>query len=316
MIVTEEKREESNGRDGLTVTRTLRVQPYSQRQTVMDALLGYVAMFGGQLVRVPPARDPWYPWCFCTEAKATHVEVLNSPEYSTSGLSILAATNYAESARIVATYKTLDYDEQSEQNSSPNSDSEKELASESWDFGYTLQRQSGRYWTDNNGTDKIMLAQAGLEFSLTYGKVDYHLMRHFCIKKPVQAMLKLFNRVNYEPFTVGDVTWPVETVRYEGSHVSRKRTNKGQGYHEIDHKFAIFPHYDFVDGKVTKDYVGWNRIWMPHLGWWGRPKLAANQNDPPELKDRPPFLWDIDIQQTLGSSLVKGFDLLFHPRAT
>lgn len=317
MIVFEEKRTEKAGRDGMTVTRTLRCVPYSARGDLLDALLGGISIVNNTLIRIPPARDPWFPACFCKDVDVNPIEVLNSPENVPFGLNILAARNYSTSARLVATYSTLDYNEQTQQNQSPTQQTEKELASEQWDFGYTSQRQPGRYWYINEGTDTKLLAQAGLEFSLTYSKIEYKLLRHFCIKKPVLAMTKLVNRVNHEPFVVGDVTWPAETVRYEGSHVSKKTTGKGQAYHEIDHKFAIFPHYDLADGKAPMNlaYVGWNRIWAPHLAFWVRPRLAALKDDPVPLKDRTPFLYDDEINQLIGGGIVGGFDLLFHPSA-
>jgi hypothetical protein len=147
--VWHENREESFGRDGAQVVNTYRVEPYTQRLVFIEFLLGGIELVNGFLVRILPARDPWMPWLWCQDAKLSHVEVLNTPG-SEDGLSQLAALNYAESARVVATFKTLAPEtaaglEQGQQ-AQGNEQTEKELASESWDFSAQQLTLPNQFW--------------------------------------------------------------------------------------------------------------------------------------------------------------------------
>lgn len=297
-------REESFGRDGLEITRTLRIEPMTARGLLIDALLGGVRLIGGRLFRTRPARDPAYPWCFCTDVKITPFEVLNTPG-SNVGLLQLLASNYSESATVVATYKTLDHEEKDD-NGSGNEDSEKELSSETWDYSARQLTLPNQYWKWH-GTDELLI-RTNTNLTKTFGQIDYTIARHFCLRRPNTAMTQMLHRVNKNPFRMPDFVWPAETLRYEGGQVSNKRTNKGQKFYEIAHKFMVQPTYAKISGAET-DYVGHNRIYRHDTGFWEKPE-AVNAN-----ADRI-YQHDEDAPaQTIRGGSVKGFALLFHPGA-
>ena len=59
---------------GIEIIRNFYIEPYEAHTTVTKALQGSVTGGEGAWVRTAPARDPWIPACFCTEAVADPVD--------------------------------------------------------------------------------------------------------------------------------------------------------------------------------------------------------------------------------------------------
>jgi hypothetical protein len=311
--VTEMKREAIHTLGSTTVTRIFQVTPYAYVPTVLTALLGEIIVVGNRFVRTPPARDPIYRGCWCTEAKEVPFEVLNTPGNSITNLAILYAANYSNSAVISATYKTLD----AEQTGGPQSNEkdEKELAAEAFDFGARNITLPNQYYACGTASCKIILAQEGLQATKTIPTVEYQLTRHYVATLPDEAITELCGRVNNDVFRVGSRTWAKEMLRFDGLHSQRKITTKSLPLWELVYKFAIQATYDKIDdsgcsggGPTGVGHVGWNRIFRPSIGKWVKITLAADDT-------RSVYLPDSDISQNIGSRTVSGFDLLFAPGA-
>jgi hypothetical protein len=307
--VTEMKREATHTLGSTTVTRTFQVAPYAYVPTVLTALLGEIIVVGNRFIRTPPARDPIYRGCWCTDAKEVPFEVLNTPGNSTTNLAILSAANYSNSAIITATYKTME-----DQTGGPQSNEkdEKELAAESFDFGarnFTLPHQ---YYAVGIGSDKVLLAQEGLQATKTIPTVEYQLTRHYVATVPTDAITQLAGRVNNDVFRVGSRTWAKEVLRFDGLHSQRKITTKSLPLWEMVYKWAMMTTYDKIDDTGSDSpavgHVGWNRIYRPKTGKWMRVRLATD--DATSI-----YLPDSGISQNIGSRTVSGFDLLFAPGA-
>jgi hypothetical protein len=317
--IWEENRSESYSRSGLTTKRTLRVEPYTERGLVMEMLLGGIELVNDRLVRILPAADPWFPWLYCSEVTCNPVEILNSPG-DENGLAMLATANYSESARLEATYTLPEFDPNKSNSGSGSEQQEKEFATESFDYKDHSQLLPQSYFKIVDGTDQILLPQEGLQATKVISKVDYAIMRHFVLRLPHDAMTRLASRVNKSAFVMPGFVWPPECLRYAGSTASRKFTNKGAPYYDLGHRFEVQPTWDkiadpvkgtfpttAVDGN-NNGYVGHNRIFRAKTGEWIRPQLATGP-------DRPVYLYDEDIQQTVRGAAVTGFSLLFQPAA-
>jgi hypothetical protein len=328
VTVWEEDRDEQFADGAVTITRTFGVEPYSERGTVIDALMGGIAEYGGQLVRTLPARDPWFPWCWCVDVKSKLFDVLNTPGGAT-GLNQLTRKNYAQRGRLVATYKSLDRDPAAagKNAGSPSNteQQEKELASESWDYGsksLTLPNQFWK-WPDDKTLNRTETGVAKI-----LPQIEFTLVRHFVARKPHKAITTMVGHVNKSKFGA----WPPETLRFDGLHAERKVMSKGRPYWDLTYKFAVFPLVDliggvpldpsdpnYVSGGVggaepnTMAYIGWNRLYRPDLALWMYPVATGNGV---AVLQRRIYPSDEDVpNQTIRGRVIKGFNQLFHPRA-
>jgi hypothetical protein len=333
--IWEESRDEDFGDGNIVITRTFRVEPYSSRGDFVADLLGAVRFFGGEIVRYPPARDPWFPFCWCVSARVKHIEVLNSPENVASGSAAALQKNYAASGRVVAVYKSLDRDlappgvgPGGPGNSNENT--EKELASEEWDYSNVQFTLPNAFW--KWGDDEALIKR-DTPVAITLPKIDLTLVRHFCLTKPHQAILTLGGRVNKSAFGI----WPPETLRFDGLHAGRRIMSRGIPYWDLTYKFAAFPHYDWVGNvrprtapefadppipgikrnatidHVQQDFVGWNRKYRPAVGLWMYPQAAGQFV---AVDARKPYRLDEDVpDQMIRGRAIKGFWQLFHPAA-
>lgn len=302
----EENRVESAGRDGLEVVRTFRVDPYTARQAVIDTLLGGVRMIAGRLVRLPPARDSWYPWCYCVDVKTSPFEVLNSPGININFAQLLTL-NYSQSAKLVATFKTLNHEE----GTGGNEADEKTIATETWDFAAQQLTLPNLYWKWE--TDNELLVRTDTGVTKTFPRIEYGLTRHFCINIPQNAINQLIGRVNKSSFLVKrngtTYTRNAQCVRFDGANINWQHTNKGIQFAEISYKFAVNKIYEKLDTGQS-GYVTWNRLYRAEKAWWEKPKPSSGE-------DRSIYLLDEDApSQTIQGREVKGFDLLFNPAAT
>ncbi len=112
---------ESTGRtthqshSGMEIIREFNVEPYVEHPRVLRALLGSITPQG---TRIPPARDPYLPICYCAEARA---ELWHEDQLTTSKtlgkveddiVKILEGQKEAPDdgtagAKIIATYRPL-----------------------------------------------------------------------------------------------------------------------------------------------------------------------------------------------------------------
>lgn len=317
--IHEERRTESFGDDGVSVKRVLRVTPWAARLDVIERLLGGVRMVGNTLVRIPPSRDRELPFCFCT---GVEVEGLGSIVGASPGDNdhLDNVHEYTEGGLLTASYTTLDYEAQeagdgtgNSQNGNQSEQQEIDLASEGLDFAtksITLpNRRMGWDQVASPGDPPVdqLMVKTDQAATKVLPQVQYHLTRHYVARLPTDAILKLLGRVNKSEFRVGPKKWPAETVRFDSLSTKRKATNRGVKFYECVYKFAIFPVWDVCADDVTR-FVGWNRGYRVDTGKWQYMVWASN----PAKKA---YDSDEDIVQKLRGRDVKGFNLLFHPRA-
>ena len=325
--LVEESRKVSAATDGLTVTRVFQCRPYAAFPSVLNSLLGGVAVVGGRLVRTLPARDPYLPLCLCQEATVEGVGAFGSGAIASVPVTLATANGYDGYAQITATYKTINGQQQQQQDQSqgPNNtdQNEMDLADLSWDTSAQQLTLPNKYY-DLQFSPTRTLAVAGVNATRTLPRLSLTVNRHMVINNPTSATLQLAGRINRTAFTFGGQYFPAETLRYESSHVSQKITNQQVKFYEVSHKFEVQGTYDVYatgaevvnayDGAVrtpattATGYVGWNRIFVPDRGYWDRPQLVSDNT-------RGIFLYDDGITQTLGGRSVAGFRLLFHPAA-
>jgi hypothetical protein len=229
---------------------------------------------------------------------------------------MLAVRNYSDSAKIVATYRTLDHEETSavEAGGPANQTSEAEektIASEAWDFSAQQLTLPNAYW--KWFSDNELLVRTDTPITKTFPRIDYSLTRHFCINIPQNAINKLIGRVNATSFLVKKngktYTRNAECVRFDGANIQWRHTNQGIQYAEISYKFAVNKIYDDVDSIGNKDFVTWNRLYRAEKGWWESP-IPSNVAAAGSL-----YKLDDEITQTINGQTVSGFSLLFHPGA-
>lgn len=307
--LTEENREETVSRDGQEVVRTLRVEPYTERFTVMQELLGGVSVVGGRFTRTLPARDPWMPWLFCNSIKMTPVEILNSPG-STTNAAQLAIRNYSASCRLVVTYKSLDRDE--------STNDEKTLASEAWTYGSTSLTLPNAFF---KWPDEKLLLRTDVALTKVIPTLDYTVTRHYCPTVPFTAISRLTGTINKSAFQMPFYLWPKETLRFEGVDISRKYTigatsaATGIPFFELSYKFAVNTTYDQCgpdnDSATTRrTHAGWNRMFNPEKGYYAYPQSVGT------AVSTTVYQLDEDVHtQTIGGVSYSGFALLFQTGA-
>jgi hypothetical protein len=327
-ICSEISRKVSATRDGATVTRVLEVEPYAAWWDMAGLLLGGVRLVGGGLYRIPPLGDPVITWAFCKSVDVEGVGTFTGTG-PTDPRIMLRVQNYYRRARLTVQYETLQNTEQeiaaadSETGGGGGGDetSEVELATNTWEISgqqLTLPHQYYKWRYNNQQT----LAASGTNVVKTMPQITSINTRNFVVNRPLNAMVALYGRVNYYSFRVGGITWPAETLRYDGSSCTQKITNQGVKFFELQHKFAVQPIYDryatssetvsatdpsiiTVAGTTDIGFVGWNRIYRPDRDYWDRVVSSANS-----LTGL--YQYDKDIIQP---GVTSGFKLLFHPRA-
>jgi hypothetical protein len=310
-VVREEKRTVTHKRDGVTVVRHLTVEPASDVPLVTARLLGGIDIVGGVAVRIFPHRDPVYPWATCESVDEEPVDQTENPAGSDAGLAMLDVKNFPEMARLKATYTTPDHKEDQQQQND-----EKELASESYDFGARHLTLPSDQMLVYGLPDKLLKGE-NLAATKTIPTLTAVIVRHYCAQVPFDAIVKLTGRVNKSTVRLISYTYAPEMVRFDGAADSRKLTNKGVPYFELTLKFSVQTAFDFITTPPEpnplfpdngKGFVGWNRVYIPKLKYWEYVVWAADQQ-------RRIYLYDEDIQQTIRTTTVKGFSLLFHPAA-
>lgn len=317
--------ESSTGR--ITLTKTIRISPYSEWKTVMREIVGGVNYVGGRLVRVPGLADRDLPFCFADSYTVTGIGPYTSGT-TPSGLNILYVSPEYTDARCVVVYTN-------------NIPEDIELLTETWDFaGQALPIKGTQYgFIGNNaiGTapsrtiDKETGFEANLDATITQTHVDYTITRHGVQSVPANAIGRLQGRVNKSAFTLRVVTgyktktkrdnsgsnidyfavnrsFPAETLRFDGAMVGRKTSLYGVHYFEIAYKFSVKNTYDKREDNAD-GLVGWQRLFKPRDARYERVALVQDPN-------RLLYKWDEDVTQTIRGKSVSGFNLLFNPKAT
>lgn len=329
--------EESASSAMATVTRTMLVTTgyASGIETALD-LLGSVRLYGNYLIRVPPLRHPRLTWTRCSKVSLKPWQGENNTltygnQTNIPGISGLARLTNAPQGVLVATYTTptLGQGDDPGGNEGGSPDSEKEIATETLDFSAKMLTLPGQYykWYYNNEDvkrpDQALVQKAFPEISLT-------LVRHRCIRKPVESISTLLGTVNYSSMRIINDWYPPETVLFVGAGTQRRITaGGGFPFYEITYKFLVRPIFDDCvfpagtvpgggftsdesapiglgapivgDFEVEGDYVGWNRVFNVEKAWWDRLVWKAAPN-------RGIYLYDQDMYDN-------GFDQLFNPRA-
>jgi len=341
--VSEVSRTVSYNRDSLTVTRILNVRPYSAIGLLAYQMLGGARFINGRIRRILPSRDPWLPQCFCESIESTGGgKFLGAVPAENNANAMLNAQNVYDFGILTVSYKTPEKStpeeveaasEEGDDGGSENS--EIELASQSWDFSAQALTLPLNFYQFKNGNPTNTAQLTNVNATKTIPKIDYNLMRHRVARRPIQAITALVGRVNKNPFNLGVAVWPAETLRFEGAHIDQKITMDGFKFFDISYKFTIMPIFDFVatsmqtkemkttgsggsgdpfvtkevvvPSKTAKQFVGWNRIYRPDMGYWDR--LVEHGFAPPY---RNVYKDDQEITQT---GVGKGFNLLFNPKA-
>ena len=327
-VVYDEKREWSAGRDGIQVVRTLRVTPYNEVSYVADLLLGGVRLIGGFLFRVPPARDPFFNACICTKVEADEGIGAWTGTAASGINNLIIKSSYAEGCRIRVTYETLDSTLDPRDGDwadppapgqlpsggghDPTNQQEIDLASETWDYAAQQLTYDAKHLVTKSeaSSEPRELANNLFPFvTTTVPQVTLTLTRKYCIRPPFQAIRYLVGTVNKSEFGKTSRKFPIETIRFDGLHAARQITSFGYRMFELQYKFAMMTLVGTVENGGITD-VGWLRKYDPRDGRWYLVSSVNNLNK---------YLYDYDEDlrsQTINGSAVRGFNLLFHPRAT
>lgn len=330
-VVYDEGRTMSFTREKVRVERILRVTPYSEVGYVADLLLGGARVIGGYLVRIPPCRDPWLPWCYCVSVEAT--EGIGSYTGDTaSGLyNIIRRASYSDGCRLRVVYETTDssFDPRDGEledppgqmqgppngnTTEPSAQQEIDLATESWDFGaqHLTWEGAASGFVNAPGQPVIELLSNSNSFvTKTVPTIELTLTRKYVARPPFNAIAELTGRVNRLALTKGRrKTFAAETLRFNGLKASRQTTSFGLKHYELSLSFSYMSLKDSL-GPAGQGYVGWLRKFRWTNGGGGRwfyVGLADNTN-------KLLYEYDTDVTQTLGGVDVSGMQLLFHPRA-
>jgi len=307
------------GRDGGAATRILSVAPFTEWPTVAGRLLGGVFYINGQLVRRMPMAHPWMPNCYAKKVRVKGVGAFADGDNPTTTdmESVLSGSFAHAEAELEVEYETNTFT-----NADWNSGAEYLLVGMTWEFtGQNLTLPTEYYRWKNSTTMPIALS--GVNASKTLPKAGVQIVRFYTVNRPVNAILQLEGKVNAVAMEFQDITFPIETMLFEGAQITEKCTWNNVKYYEINYKFTINGIYEpyattgetlNASGVVTAasststGYVGHNRIYRPDRGFWdyiettsGTKKIYPN---------------DTDVSQMLGGISVAGFALLIHPQAT
>jgi hypothetical protein len=271
-------------------------------------LLGGYRVIGRKVIRIPPRRHPIFTWCRATKINIkpwgqTFANSVPGP----MGALRLDRIAQADAAAVEISYSLPEIEEKEADKPSNNEEDEKDLCSESWEFGgknLALPNQFMK-WKDSGS----LLRQDEAQVSISQPQISMTMVRHRVLFKPVLSITALGNCINKNPFTILGETWPAETVRFEGASMTRRlTTGAGVKFYEMTYKFEICPIYDICEDSVVR-HVGWNRVFNPVKAWYEPLVWVANTSRYIHYKDE-----DV-ISQSLGGRTVKGFNLLFHPIA-
>jgi hypothetical protein len=321
MQVFVENQEENVGAEGMSVIMTLRCTPWSERGRLYSYLLGGIEIIGDDVYRWPPHRHPAFPWLFCSDVKGSPVDVLDTPGTDNNNAALVLNTSQAAGhCRVIATYKSptaaqladLGGNNIQAQGQQQNEQQEKELVSESWDFSAHSMTMPNQFFKWPG--DGIVLGQENVALAKVIPKQEYAVTRHYCRRRPTEAITVLEGRINAQSVVIAGSVYPAETLRFDGANVSRRITSaRGFPYYQIGYKFAVQAVYDRIETGASA-YVGWNRIFRPKKGWWEKPQ-AVGVGIP--AAQQTVYRLDTDApSQTIRGRVVQGFDLLFHPNAS
>ncbi|VTS03273.1 hypothetical protein [Tuwongella immobilis] len=322
--LTEVSRKEVITPEGMTIEKKMLCKPGSARFEAYSALTGTVRLVAGRIIRVPPARDPRAPWCRVAEVKMDPIEESYPETPGTLTPLQRAADYFADPVSLTVIYRTPEQTEEEDQ-AQGDSPQEIDLASMTWEFsGQNITLPNNRYGWENavdTQPPAELLQRSDVAVTKLIPRIELVMVRHRCRTKPLNGILAMLGRINSTTIRLAGDTYPAETVRFDAATATRKISNFGFRFFELTYKFAVHPTYDDM-GKpgipspgnpnpppvTSKGFVGWNRLFDPRTGFWRRVQLMKN-------KDRSIHLLDKDVQQTLGGKTVRGFNLLFHPRA-
>lgn len=330
-VVYDEGRTASITRTSVSVERVVRVTPYNEVPYVCDLILGGCRLIGGRLYRIPPSRDPQFPWCV---AEAVEIEGVGAyTGTAASGLNNLAIrASYDQGCRLRITYKTPEAGQSTGDPRDgdledppgapstptgnpvePTNQQEIDLASESYDWSYEYAALSGEKFGFSDGigqTPDRTISSSSVRVGKRIPKIDMVLTRHFVVRAPWTAIGYMIGTVNKTAFRRGRVTWPKETMRFDGLQTSRKFTSFGLKWWELTLKFQILILKDQVAGGVAaKDHVGWLRMYDINSHLWRYVVGIPNQN-----KTLLEYDEDNYTENDSGIAGVAGFKALFHPR--
>jgi hypothetical protein len=325
-VVYDEGRTASLSREGVMVTRTLRVTPYNEVPYVCDLILGGVRLIGGYLFRIPPCRDPQFPWCV---AKSIEIEGVGAyTGTAPSGINnLIVKASYGEGCRLRVTYETMsssldprdgDFDDPlgppnlpTGGGVEPSNQQEIDLATVSYDFSAEYQSEDGHgmgLYAAEDDTTPIDSGRVVGSVRKRIPKIDMILTREYVVRVPWTAITECVGTVNKSALTRGRETWPKGVLRFDGLKSARKVTSFGLKFWSISLQFSVRPLKDAL-ASGGKGYVGWQRVYLFKKGLWYFFKSV----------DTNKFLyeWDEDntaTQSATGSTV--GFKLMFHPKAT
>lgn len=305
---------EDKGTSNVTITRSMYVKSYTGGKEALADLLGGYRRIGNYIVRIPPMRHPLYTWCRCSKVNLKPFGGEPNFNYGSSTVITgpLGLARQADAAQgvLIATYTLPTFDEQAIDSGGQGGggNEEKEVATETWDYGGNYITVKGDYlkWQRSGAlvkNDETLVRKRIPE-------IDLGLVRHRVFIKPGTAITQLLGTVNYRNFNLLKENYPPETVMFIGASANRRLTaGGGLPFWEIAYKFKIQPIYDLIkednaDAPV-KGFVGWNRFFNPVKGWWERLVYKTNVG-------KSVYEWDDDQPSQHN---VRGFDLLFSPKA-
>lgn len=318
--------EEDFSQDAQTVVRRFYVDPWSSRLAFLDSIMGGVRIVGGIVFRQLPARCPDYPWLLVKSCKFT--PTTDEPGSLSSAVNHLALRPAYSTGVATVTYTRFDNDpegpnatEGGEQPDRPETSeqSEIDLGSLSWDFSARSLKLPNQWyvWADAiGGANDGLVANADTGVTKVYPGVQLVAARVLVARVPFEAIITQLGRVNKFAFKLQNITYPVESMRFDSAKVSQKFTTRGQKFYDITYNFGIQPVWDRILAEpsgegLTDDfgYVGWNRLFDPRKGYW---RYVRNNTVHAKL------IYDYDDDgpsQQFGGKEQKGFALLFDPRA-
>lgn len=284
--------------EGGEIVRRLYCEPYLSNPIVLETLLGNVTPNS----RIKPANDPVYPHYYCMQAEVDQIAIeaigaSPSPKFTggqhtvdviQSALQIAenpcgstADTNPA-GAYITAVYRPLIIMDG--------------LTSDLDPFDFVDPQFEPTTMTTLVGKDLQFMRRAiGISELLTSPVTNNpgaitETVWTFTIRRlmvpiiPRYTISKLTNHLNKADWTIGSVTFPAETVRYDSCEIVNRISSTGKIWHDILYRFSIRMLWDTIynltddgdsDSGFSQSWVGWNHmLGNPGFG------VAANVSNP------------------------------------